>query len=255
MNEINVNPSKKTPVPIKTISKRMSGFCKTKDQKRTADISVDGSNSEEPNSGNFKIADSYTLAKQVRQVKPQKKRRKRRDVIFKKILRECRRFFQTKLTGLTGFVASKKPRKDDYMYNCMKKFNIESLGNQGTFEENFYLACLLYPQDLMRNLESFVTKIEDCDIDKEQLKKMYKGTAHKIHDTLYKYSHDKLDFFVSKPELSKLFCYFYEHGAAEEREDPKYSCEYSFIRSKCTTALGRKCSPFTSPSSTQQLSV
>ena len=45
-----------------------------------------------------------------------KKRKKRRDVIFKTILRECRRFYQIQLSDLTGFISSKKPRGDDYMY-------------------------------------------------------------------------------------------------------------------------------------------
>ena len=71
--------------------------------------------------------------------KPKKKRR-RRDVVFKRILRECRRFFQIKLKDLTGFVASKKPRKDDHIYRCMERFNVEYLQKEGTFEENFYLA-------------------------------------------------------------------------------------------------------------------
>lgn len=46
-----------------------------------------------------------------------KKRKRRRDVIFKTILRECRRFFQIQLSNLTGFITSKKPRNDDYMYS------------------------------------------------------------------------------------------------------------------------------------------
>src|SRR5690606_32775715 len=110
-------------------------------------------------------------------------------------------------------------------------FNIEILRKEGTFEENFYLACLLYPQDLARNIDNFVEKIENCDFD--ATKKMYKLIIHKIHDTLYKYSHDKLDFFVSKQELSSLFLYFYSEGAGEDKSNPKYVEEYEFIRNKC----------------------
>jgi hypothetical protein len=69
-----------------------------------------------------------------------KKRKRRRDVIFKTILRECRRYFQIQLTDLTGFISSKKPRTDEYMYKCMEKFNKQTLGMTGTFEENFYLS-------------------------------------------------------------------------------------------------------------------
>jgi len=167
-----------------------------------------------------------------------KKRKRRRDVIFKTILRECRRYLQVQLSNLTGFITSKKPRNDDYMYLWMKKFNIEALGLQGTFDNNFYLACLLYPQDLMRNIDRFVSEKGATDI--ESVRKEYKPIAQKIHDTLYKYSHDKLDFFVSKPELSFLFWYFYENGAGAEKEGPKYIEEFEFIRNKCMEILNRK---------------
>jgi methionyl-tRNA synthetase len=52
----------------------------------------------------------YTPSQNIR------KRKKRRDVLFKTILRECRRFFQIQLSNLTGFITSKRPRNDNYMY-------------------------------------------------------------------------------------------------------------------------------------------
>jgi hypothetical protein len=163
---------------------------------------------------------------------PKKKRKRRRDVIFKTILRECRRYYQIQLTELTGFISSKKQRTDDYMYRCMERFNKEFLNLNGSFDENFYLACLIYPQDLIRNLDIFLKHKTG-----KAKNKTLKQTAQKIHDTLYKYSHDKLDFFVGKPELAFLFCYFYEKGAGAEREDPKFAQEYEFIRSKCMESL------------------
>lgn len=36
-----------------------------------------------------------------------KKKKRRRDVIFKTILRECRRYFQVQISDLTGFISSK----------------------------------------------------------------------------------------------------------------------------------------------------
>jgi hypothetical protein len=120
----------------------------------------------------------------------------------------------------------------------MKRFNIEVLGKQGTFDENFYLACLLYPQDLSRNIDAFVKENETHNF-KLTLKE-YKSIAQRIHDTLYKYSQDKLEFFVSRTELSFLFCYFYENGAGAEKEDPKYAEEFEFIRNKCMDMLNRR---------------
>lgn len=104
-------------------TRQISGFSKfKKDNKRTADISCDDSVSDsddEKQEIKVKIEEvekPVFTDKPVQPAKPQKKRRRRRDVVFKRILRECRRFFQTKLNELTGFIASKKPRKDDYIY-------------------------------------------------------------------------------------------------------------------------------------------
>jgi hypothetical protein len=119
----------------------------------------------------------------------------------------------------------------------MRRFNIEALGKQGTFEDCFYLACLLYPQDLMRSIDFFIDKkVKNV----EAARKDFKAVAQKIHDTLYRYSHEKLDFFVSKPELSFLFCYFYEKGAGIEKNDPKYAEEFEFIRNKCMDSLNKR---------------
>lgn len=97
--------------PPTKVERKVSSFCKNKAARLTADSDKE-SVSEQPESGTLKTVER----KEPNPAKPQKKRRKRRDVIFKKILRECRRFFQTKLTDLTGFISSKKARKDDYMY-------------------------------------------------------------------------------------------------------------------------------------------
>lgn len=210
------------------ITKSMSTFSKFKqnsgDSKSVS--SNESDNEEDVKDETFKLAD---VTKPKRAPKTQKKKRRRRDVVFKKILRECRRFFQSHLNELTGFVASKKTRSDDHFYTCMEKFNQEFLDLEGTFEHNFYLACLLYPQDLSRNVNIFIAKREEPSKENQ---KYYKSIVARIHDTLYKYSHEKLDYFVSIPELSFLFMYFYENGAASIRADPKLMEECEYIKSK-----------------------
>ena len=107
--------------PIKISSKQLSSFSKFKnDQRNSPDGSVDVSDNE---SDDGQLETEKKEMKQEKRKtesstppKPQKKRRRRRDVIFKRILRECRRFFQVQLSELTGFVCSKKPRKDDFIY-------------------------------------------------------------------------------------------------------------------------------------------
>jgi hypothetical protein len=116
----------------------------------------------------------------------------------------------------------------------MEKFNTQFLDKQGTFEENFYLSCLLYPQDLARNVDIFIAKKE---IPTKENHRFYKDIVGKIHNTLYKYSHDKLDYFVSIPEISTLFIYFYNNGAESIKSDPKLVEELEFIKQKCESQL------------------
>ena len=48
-----------------------------------------------------------TKSKKTSEAPKKKKKKRRRDVIFKTILRECRRYFQVQLSDLTGFISSK----------------------------------------------------------------------------------------------------------------------------------------------------
>lgn len=89
------------------------------------------------------------------------------------------------------------------MYKAMQTLNTQVLKLNGDFEENLYLAALIYPQDLIRNIDMFLNK--KYDRASESIKKKYISNINRIHDTLYKYSHDKLDFFVSIPQIAFLF--------------------------------------------------
>jgi hypothetical protein len=116
----------------------------------------------------------------------------------------------------------------------MERFNQEFLDKEGTFDQNFYLACLLYPQDLARNVDIFIEKKEEPTKENH---KYYKGIVARIHDTLYKYSHDKLEYFASVYEIADLFMYFYENGAGNIRTDPKIVEELDHIKTKCEETL------------------
>mmetsp|Transcript_28439 Transcript_28439/g.25173 ORF Transcript_28439/g.25173 Transcript_28439/m.25173 type:complete len:120 (+) Transcript_28439:1040-1399(+) len=119
----------------------------------------------------------------------------------------------------------------------MKKFNQEGLKKEGSFEENFYLACLLYPQDLTKNLDSFLSEKKFSNMKDSKLE--YSNIVNKIHNTLYKYSYDKLTFFTSKPEIAFLFCYYYEKGAGSDKESSKFAEEFEIIRQKCMSSLNK----------------
>lgn len=119
----------------------------------------------------------------------------------------------------------------------MKKFNQEGLKREGTFYQNFYLAALLYPQDLKRNMANFLEEHHWDDME-EAIRK-HLAIVDKIHDTLYKYSYDKLAFFTSRKEVAFLFCYYYEKGAGSDKEKEKFKQEFELIRQKCMDSLNQ----------------
>ena len=112
----------------------------------------------------------------------------------------------------------------------MKKFNQEGMNKIGTFEENFYLACLLYPQNLKKNLNIFLQEKEIQTVKKS--KEEYLEIIQKVYSTLYKYSSHKLNYFTSKPEIAFLFCYYYEKGAGQEKKNKNFVEEFEIIRQK-----------------------
>lgn len=66
-----------------------------------------------------------------------------------------------------------------------------------------FLGALTYPSDSKWNVDGFTDVIKDTKRTTEQIQK--------VHDCLYKYSHQKLDYFCSTPELAFLYLHFYEN--------------------------------------------
>ncbi|CAI2373271.1 unnamed protein product [Moneuplotes crassus] len=211
-------------------------------------INKDLKNAQEQNDKPQKVLseiDSDPSTEYLPHERQRRKLKKRRDVIFKSILRECRRFFLAQISNMPGFVIFKNERNGAYLYKSMKKFNQAILKRVGTFEDSFYLAALLYPQDLKKNFEEFVkeSKCEDHELTKSSGRDtILKSIIDRIHNTLYKYSIDRLNFFTSKPSIAFLFCYYYAHGAGSSKDDPKLSKEYEQIRQKCMDTLNKKAS-------------
>ena len=57
--------------------------------------------------------------------------------------------------------------------------------------------------------------------------------VQKIHDTLYKYSHERLEYFCNTPALAFLFEHFYNHGDAGEKSDAAFNNALEKVHKLC----------------------
>eukprot|EP00345_Euplotes_harpa_P010624 CAMPEP_0168354760 /NCGR_PEP_ID=MMETSP0213-20121227/24103_1 /TAXON_ID=151035 /ORGANISM="Euplotes harpa, Strain FSP1.4" /LENGTH=78 /DNA_ID=CAMNT_0008366753 /DNA_START=684 /DNA_END=917 /DNA_ORIENTATION=- len=67
-----------------------------------------------------------------------------------------------------------------------------------------FMGAFLYPQDLINNLDCFVSPNFDSAAITVLL--------HEIQDILYKYSHKKFNKFSKNQEFRSVFAYFDVHG-------------------------------------------
>lgn len=70
-------------------------------------------------------------------------------------------------------------------------------------------------------------------------RKVLRAKIKKVHDVLYKYSHEKMEFFLSLPELAFIFSYFQSHSPQEE-SDEAYQGALSQIMEKCQASLSKQ---------------
>ena len=147
-----------------------------------------------------------------------KRSRKRKDVALKTALRRCRRFLQQRMQALTGFVCSKKPKSNDPLFSAVLKYYQEFERTPEEMMLMFYLAALLHPQDTKRNISKFVAHMNQSPtmtVTNDYLLKL----VNKVHDVLYKYSHEKLEYFCSIPALAFLFNHYYDNCGEGVRAD------------------------------------
>lgn len=69
-------------------------------------------------------------------------------------------------------------------------------------------------------------------------RKVIRAKIQKVHDVLYKYSHEKMDYFLSMPELCYVFCLFYNtKELGKEIDDEFYREGVVEIYDKCKKTL------------------
>mmetsp|Transcript_3718 Transcript_3718/g.4330 ORF Transcript_3718/g.4330 Transcript_3718/m.4330 type:complete len:200 (+) Transcript_3718:240-839(+) len=159
---------------------------------------------------------------------------KRKDVILKTILRKCRRVLQDEFNEKTGYFANRKMQGHQFLKDCIQKFH-DSLPNKPeSLNLLFYLGAMLYPQEMSRGVDCFF----ECDKNERVKKrKFFRAKIQKVHDVLYRYSHEKMDYFVNVEELSYLYSIFYKRTVAHNNEDMYYMNGVTEIFERCKDTL------------------
>ena len=139
-------------------------------------------------------------------------------MLYKGILRKCRKYFQNRFLAETGHVKYRKSKPKRYasLKENLKRFCEENF--QGSEEEmDFYLGCFIYPNEMQKVLEN----------DGASQKKL--ALVDSIHSVLYKYTHKKLNFMCKTPALATLLSTYLATAPMGEAEEE--------ILAKCRATL------------------
>ena len=124
----------------------------------------------------------------------------RRDVIFKTIIRDMRKYYIQDFNETTGFVKRKRYKRKDFYLTCIDEYieadHIKQLSMKNTRcikDFNIYLGALIYPKEFQNILQ----------------KKPQKKIAEEIYNALYKFSLGKMKNVLIKDSIQNLFLYYY----------------------------------------------
>lgn len=137
---------------------------------------------------------------------------RRKDVLYKGLLWQCRKHYQQKFLTETKHVKyqkCKEKRHSSLKANLKKFCGTEFRQQTGTgYESWFFLGSFIYPNEIKRILEA---ELESATSAKQKEIRGMRWTVEKIHCTLYKYSHSKLQGMLKIPEVYLIFKGFLTH--------------------------------------------
>jgi hypothetical protein len=207
----------KISVPTKRISQSTSDSAK--------EVSKPSSKVDEDNMTDLDNSDAMEVIQKLKQLK-----RPRRDVTYKTILRKCRKYYQTLFNKTTGYLKQKKKEPCSFYRKCVLKYIEDSFDFDTSLNVSFHLGALLYPQEMVRGIESFVYPegIKPFTPKKVVKRKIetHKQQVDKLHSILYKFTHEKLDKFIAVPELAAIFLNYIQFGAGDDVEDAEFKYEF-----------------------------
>lgn len=86
---------------------------------------------------------------------------------------------------------------------------------------------------MTKHIDSFFEADKDQRI---KIRKELRAKINKVHDVLYKYSHEKLDKFLQVKELAYIFLYFEKSSISDQMDDNSHH-SMVILRDKCDKTL------------------
>lgn len=170
-------------------------------------------------------------------------KKQRKDVYYKTILRKCRKFYQQKFNSHTGFMRNKKKEAWSFYRDWIFKFIEEVVSIKTNLNISFHMGALLYPQEMIKRIESFVypNGIKNFTPKKIVKKKLetFKLQVEKLHSILYKFTHNKLEKFISVPELAVIFQNYIEKSGDLESDDELFQKHIKDLLKRCKRSIGK----------------
>jgi hypothetical protein len=170
-----------------------------------------------------------THAKPTKTRKRQKLFSRRKDVIIKTLLRKCRKFLTQDFNTATNYAKQKRRLSSSIFADLLGNYLTSVVKVQATDSLVAFLGALLYQQDMDNNMDSFSSpNLTPATIQE---------TSDKIHEILYKYSHQKFKVFTKYSDFVPLFMHFYNHGTDSLRNDPEYDAGLEIINDQLHSSL------------------
>ena len=177
-------------------------------------------------------------------------KKQRKDVSYKTILRKCRKYYQQRFNQHTGFLRNKKKEPCSFYRDCILKFIEECVPIKTNLNISFHMGALLYPQEMIKRIESFVypNGIKNFTPKKVVKRKLdtHKQQVDKLHSILYKFTHEKLEKFIAVPELAVIFLNYIEQvnpgdigdeDSVKHMKDLTKRCKKSISKSRKTKSV------------------
>lgn len=123
-------------------------------------------------------------------------RRRRKDIVYKSLFRRCRKYYQSEFNDFCNYAKVKKRRAANFYYEQMKKFVQNKYGDCNQEELVFFMAALINSKDMIKSAKYFINE-ESFDEKIEEI--------NKVHDILYKFTHEKMNQFFEYSQLNFLF--------------------------------------------------
>lgn len=147
--------------------------------------------------------------KKRRQTKIAAPRRKRKDIVFKSLLRRCKKYFQNEFDHFWNYSKVKKRRAKNYFFENVWQYVDKTFGSSEADNLAFYFASFINSKDTKCRFVDYYFEQNNRKLtDEEGLTIDPQDEVQNIHDILYKFTHEKMYLFFKCKQLSSLFKHY-----------------------------------------------